>query len=130
MAEKNEKSLVYVDTSGWYALVDETDPDHRSAREWFEEDETPLITSDYVFDETITLIRTSLGHREAVQFGENLKESTVAQLISVPEGIRREPGRSSQNTTTRFSVSPIVSVLPKWRGWGSKPHLPLKGTLK
>lgn len=86
MAEKNEKSLVYVDTSGWYALVDKTDPDHRPAREWFEETETPLITSDYVFDETITLIRTSLGHQEAVKFGENLKESKVAQLISVSNG--------------------------------------------
>ncbi len=86
MVGKNEESLVYVDTSGWYALVDETDPEHRSTREWFEGNETPLITSDYVFDETITLIRTSLGHEEAVQFGKSLKESRLAQLISVPKG--------------------------------------------
>ncbi|MBS3736915.1 PIN domain-containing protein [Candidatus Bipolaricaulota bacterium] len=88
MVEKNKSGLVYVDTSGWYALVDESDPEHRPVREWFEENKTPLITSDYVFDETITLIRTSLGHQEAVQFGERLKESKVAQLISVPKGDR------------------------------------------
>jgi len=88
MVGKNKSSLVYVDTSGWYALVDESDPEHRPVREWFEENETPLITSNYVFDETITLIRTSLRHQEAVQFGERLKESKVAQLISVPKGDR------------------------------------------
>lgn len=86
MARETEgRDLVYVDTSGWYALVDETDPDHQPVREWFEENEAPLITSDYVFDETTTLIRTALGHREAVEFGERLKESKLAQLISVPK---------------------------------------------
>lgn len=88
MGKNNEGSLIYVDTSGWYALVDETDPDHRPAREWFEENEAPLITSDYVFDETVTLIRTSLGHREAVTFGKKLKESHLAQLTSVSKGDR------------------------------------------
>ena len=88
MAGKNKGSLVYVDTSGWYALVDETDPEHRPVREWFEENKTPLITSDYVFDETITLIRASLGHQQSLQFGKSLKESKVAQLISVPKGDR------------------------------------------
>jgi len=29
VAGKNVVGLVYVDTSGWYALVDETDPDHQ-----------------------------------------------------------------------------------------------------
>lgn len=43
----------------------------------------PLITTDYVFAETLTLIRTSLGHREAVKFGERLLASRLAQLISV-----------------------------------------------
>jgi predicted nucleic acid-binding protein len=85
MARKNEGNLVYVDTSGWYALVDETDADHLPVKEWFKKNESPLITSDYVFDETITLIRTSLGLEEAIMFGERLKESKLAQLISVPK---------------------------------------------
>jgi len=92
MAGKNKGSLVYVDTSGWYALVDDSDPEHRPARQWFEENETPLITSNYIFDETITLIRTSLGHQEAVQFGKSLKKSNVAQLISVSKGDRERAG--------------------------------------
>ena len=50
----------------------------------------PLITTDYItdyiFDETITLIRANLGHREAVKFGEKLLASRLAQLISVTKG--------------------------------------------
>jgi len=90
MAKNNEGGLVYVDTSGWYALVDDNDPGHIPVREWFEENETPLITSDYIFDETITLIRTSLGHQEAVKFGDRLKKSKVVQLISVTRGDKEE----------------------------------------
>ena len=92
MAKESEaRKLIFVDTSGWYALVDANDPDHEPVREWFEENRSPLVTSDYVFDETLTLIRTSLGHQQAVKFGERLKRSKLAQLISVP-GEDREAG--------------------------------------
>jgi len=77
------------------------DPEYRPAREWFEENEIPLITSDYVFYETITLIRTSLRHQEAVQFGKSLKESKFVQLISVPKGDGERAWGSLKNTTTR-----------------------------
>lgn len=73
---------IFVDTSGWYALVDASDPDHDRARKWFLQNRLPLITTDY-FDETMTLIRTGLGHKEAVKFGEKLLTSRFAQLISV-----------------------------------------------
>ena len=71
------------DASGWYALVDESDPDHLSARDWFTQNRCPLITTDYILDETLTLIRTCLGHRKAVEFGEKLLASRLSQLISV-----------------------------------------------
>lgn len=92
MAKESEpRKLVFVDTSGWYALVDEADPDHKPVKVWFEKNRSPLVTSEYVFDETITLIRTSLGHQEAIEFGEKLKRSKLAQIISVP-GEDREAG--------------------------------------
>ena len=66
-------------------MVDESDPDHDRASEWFTRNRIPLITTDYIFDETLTLIRTSLGHRQAVKFAEKLLASRLAQLISVTE---------------------------------------------
>ncbi len=74
---------VFVDTGGWYALTDARDPDHEAARAWFEGNTLPLVTTDYVFAETITLIRVELGHRVAVQFGEELMRSARTQLVSV-----------------------------------------------
>jgi len=89
MALKKKKGMTYrargifADTSGWYALVDESDPDHPRARHWFKQNRLPLITTDYILDEVLTLIRTSLEHRKAVEFGEKLLASRLAQLISV-----------------------------------------------
>ncbi|MCK4392996.1 PIN domain-containing protein [Candidatus Bipolaricaulota bacterium] len=74
---------IFADTGGWYALVDESDPDHLRARDWFKQNRLPLITTDYILDEALTLLRTSLGHRTAVRFGEKLLASRLAQLISV-----------------------------------------------
>jgi len=92
MASKRQKrgtarlvKRILADTSGWYALVDASDPDHDRARDWFMQNRLPLITTDYVFDETLTLIRTSLGHGKAVKFAEKLLASHLAQLASVTE---------------------------------------------
>ena len=47
------------------------------------------MTSEYIFDETITLIRTSLGYQEAVEFGEKVKKSNLTQIISVTQEDRK-----------------------------------------
>lgn len=91
MAPKKKKRTarltqgIFADTSGWYALVDASDPDHDRASDWFMQNRLPLITTDYIFDETLTLIRTSLGHGKAVKFAEKLLASRLAQLLSVTE---------------------------------------------
>lgn len=91
MPKANRKRLarrirpIFADTSGWYALVDANDPDHHRSKDWFMQNRLPLITTDYIFDESLTLIRTSLGHTEAVMFAEKLLASKLAQLISVTE---------------------------------------------
>lgn len=38
---------IFVDTSGWYALTDARDPHYEPARDWFERNTLPLITTDY-----------------------------------------------------------------------------------
>jgi len=73
---------VFVDTSGWYAAADSRDPDHRAVARWLRRNTLPLITTDYVFDETVTLVRVELGHPAAVRFGESVRASAAVQIVS------------------------------------------------
>lgn len=55
---------LFVDTAGWMACADSGDPAHGSAceaRDAALEAGTLLVTTDYVMDETLTLIRIRLG---------------------------------------------------------------------
>lgn len=47
-----------------------------------------FITTDYILDETLTLIRMRVGHEEAVNFGRWLSESGVVRLIDVNPKLR------------------------------------------
>lgn len=74
---------VFVDTSGWYALVDRDDADHKAAATFLAANSLPLITTNFVFSETVTLIRYRLGHDTAARFGEKLKESGFVRMVAV-----------------------------------------------
>ncbi len=55
-------SLVFVDTGGWMACADRSDPAHtacREARDQVLEGGQALVTTDFVIDETLTLIYPS-----------------------------------------------------------------------
>ena len=57
-------SAVFVDTGGWMACADRADPAHSActaARDTTLEAGRTLITTDFVVDETLTLIRFRLG---------------------------------------------------------------------
>ena len=68
---------VFVDTWAWYALVNRSDRHHSLARETLLsllKESAALVTSNFVFDETITLIRYHIGYQAAVRFYEILQE--------------------------------------------------------
>jgi len=58
------RKAVFVDTTGWMACADEADPAHtasKSSRDSWLETGGLLLTTDYVADETLTLLRMRLG---------------------------------------------------------------------
>ncbi len=71
---------VFVDTGAWYALVDRADPDHARVVPCFREFRGRLVTSSYVFDETLTLVRYKLGWEVARRLGERLRGHRLARL--------------------------------------------------
>jgi predicted nucleic acid-binding protein len=54
---------VFVDTGAWYAASVPGDPDHAAASSFMRSNTDRLVTSDYIFDELLTLFR-SRGHTE------------------------------------------------------------------
>ena len=76
---------VFVDTGAWYALVDKKDPDHEKAASFIRANAFPLITSNFIFSETVTLIRMRLGWTIAADFGKKLRESGFVSLVSLKD---------------------------------------------
>ena len=64
--------MTFVDTAAWYALFVSSDVNHLTASRWMSSNRGPLLTTDYVLDETLTLMR-SKGQRDvAIEFGESV----------------------------------------------------------
>lgn len=75
--------LLFVDTSAWYALLDRKDRNHLAAVRFVEESRIPFVTSTYVLDETVTLVKRHLGHTTAARFGHRLWDEEVARLVRI-----------------------------------------------
>ena len=70
--------LLFVDTAGWMSCADEADPAHArvvAERDAWIEQSGVLVTTDYVVDETLTLIRTRLSLRAAEAWWEQVAGS-------------------------------------------------------
>jgi predicted nucleic acid-binding protein len=81
----------FVDTSAFVALVDRKDRNHAIAKRTLKalaKTRTPLITSAFVADEVITLVRMRLSHAIAVQTGEALLRSQWCRLLEVDHATR------------------------------------------
>lgn len=73
----------FVDTSAWYALVDERDPNHDNAVALTAVPGRPLITTNWVFGEVLTLTRSRLGHGVAVALGARLLNRPGLRIVRV-----------------------------------------------
>lgn len=70
---------LFVDTGGWMACADGADPAHRrasAARDRALEEGVTLVTTDFVVDEMLTLLRLRLGLRAAEAWWQQIDRST------------------------------------------------------
>ena len=74
---------VFVDTSAFLAIKNRRDSLHKEAlalKQRVLDTGKSLVTSDYVLDESYTIIRLRAGHRLAVEFGEELRASDLIRI--------------------------------------------------
>ena len=87
---------LFVDTSALVALEDEDDENHDAAVEYrnqLSQRKTPyraLYTSNYITDETLTLLRLRCGHQVAVAFGEMIRSSKIMSVLWITPTVEED----------------------------------------
>jgi predicted nucleic acid-binding protein len=79
-------TLIFVDTGAWFARFVPTDRDHLAARDWFERNADTLVTTDYVVDELLTLLKVRGEFQRALVVGPPLLGGELCSLEFVTRG--------------------------------------------
>lgn len=102
---------VFVDTSGFYAFLDGTDPFHVQARELFlraRAERWQLFTSSYVVHESWALIQARLGWAAVEDWLDTLLP--MCEIVWVDETLHRlGMARARQARERRLSLTDCVS---------------------
>jgi uncharacterized protein len=77
--------MIFVDTSAWFASIVPSDADYRAASMWLSKNTQPLLTTDYVIDETLTLLRIRREAQRAISLGEAFFSSGLATIYYLTE---------------------------------------------
>ena len=75
--------MIFVDTGAWYASLVPTDPNHTTAAPWLAANRFPLLTTDYVIDETLTLLRSRGERKRALGLGARFFNHRLAQTHKI-----------------------------------------------
>lgn len=75
--------MIFVDTGAWFAAVTPTDQNHESAPAFLSANREPSITTDYVVDEMLTLLRARGERQRALTLGERFFAGDVAEIYQL-----------------------------------------------
>ncbi|MGD9637048.1 MAG: type II toxin-antitoxin system VapC family toxin [Pirellulales bacterium] len=77
--------MIFVDTGAWFAVFSRRDVSHSAATTFIRSIVEPLVTTDYVVDETLTLLRVRGERRRAIAFGDRVLNGGWAGIVRVDE---------------------------------------------
>jgi uncharacterized protein len=107
-------TVIFVDTGVWFARFVASDADHPAARDWFDRNTLPLLTTDYVIDELLTLLKVRGEYPRALEAGHQLLGEWVCDVEWVsPADVRaawqvfstyRDKGWSFTDCTSRVVI--------------------------
>jgi len=104
---------LFIDTGYLLALELANDQNHSAAKQYWQsllDALPPLITTSYVFDETVTFFNSRGYHAKAVEVGHNLLRSPSIQLIQVDETLFQEGWKIfQQHQDKRYSLTDCIS---------------------
>jgi predicted nucleic acid-binding protein len=77
--------MIFVDTGAWFAAAVPSDSDHPAASRWLAVNAEPLLTTNYVVDETLTLLRARGERTRALLLGEGFFNGRLAEIYTLDE---------------------------------------------
>lgn len=87
-------SRIFIDTSAFLALEDESDQYHEMALQFREQvlrkRRYELITTSYILDETLTLIRFRISIKASIDFSKKIRKSKVVKIARVSREIEEK----------------------------------------
>ncbi|MGI9054334.1 MAG: type II toxin-antitoxin system VapC family toxin [Pyrinomonadaceae bacterium] len=75
--------MIFVDTGGWFASIVPSDKNHGKARNWFLRNREPLITTNYIVDETLTLFKARGEYNRALKIGEQFFDGSLSGVYDL-----------------------------------------------
>ena len=83
--------MIFIDTSAFLSLEDESDQYHEGAIQFREQvlrmRRYEIVTTSYILDETLTLIRFRIGIKASIDFSKKLRMSEVVKSVYISRGI-------------------------------------------
>ena len=83
---------VFIDCTGWYALVNSRHPHHILAKEYFQQlldTHTRMYSNQRQIDTAITLIKKECGLEIAVEFARLIEDAVLSTNLRVSSSTRR-----------------------------------------
>lgn len=102
-----------IDTGAFLALKDRSDRHHAAARRFFEGlgARDRLLTTNYVVDETITRLRYTRGHKDALSFAESILRTRLIEVLYVDAGLEGEAlARFRRYSDQKLSFTDCVTI--------------------
>jgi hypothetical protein len=85
---------IFIDTSAFLALEDESDEHHEEAIRFRDQEllrgNYELVTTSYILDETLTLLRSRLGIPASIDFSKKIRRSQVVKVLSVSKEVEEK----------------------------------------
>ena len=77
--------MIFVDTNALFAYAVPDDEHHQVVKQWFRRNRVPLVVSDYIVDEILTLMRARGQAARATQLGELLFSGSLVSIHYLTE---------------------------------------------
>ena len=108
--------MIFVDSGAWIALLNPRDQHHNAAIAVYERlvlQKAPIVTTDYVIDETITRLRYDVSHPATVKFLDfinRIEEQNVLTVVRIDSALFQEALQLfRQYDSVRFSFTDCTS---------------------